>query len=98
MPAGNGTLGLWLAFSEIANGALCAIVLLMMRTADIYRKIAASLRDRASYERMPDLAARWEELAGSYLRLANEAEDSGSAPAEPEPDSKQRPANEDYGE
>ena len=68
----------------------------MMSTADIYRKIAASLRDRASYEREPDLAVRWQELAGSYLRLAKEAEASLSASAEP--DLKQRPADGDDAE
>lgn len=83
LSAGSGTLGLWLVFSEIAIGALCSIALLMISTADIYRKIAAALRDRASYEKEPNLAVRWKELADSYFRLATEAEDGGSAHAAP---------------
>jgi len=55
----------------------------MISTADIYRKIAAALRDRASYEKEPNLAVRWKELADSYFRLATEAEDGGSAHAAP---------------
>jgi len=45
-----------------------------MSEADRYRALAADAEARAQYERIPQLRWKWEDLALSYLRLAEETD------------------------
>ena len=44
-----------------------------MSEADKYRALAADAEARARCERVPQFRWKWEDLAQSYLRLAEEA-------------------------
>jgi hypothetical protein len=46
-----------------------------MGRADQYRNLAADVRVRASRESSPILKAEWENLAETYVRLAEQSED-----------------------
>ena len=45
-----------------------------MSPADRYRALAAHLRTRATREQNPTLRAQWTNLAQSYVRLAEQAD------------------------
>ena len=46
-----------------------------MNRAEQYRHLAADVRSRASREHNPIVKAEWENLAKTYVRLANQADD-----------------------
>jgi hypothetical protein len=50
-----------------------------MGRADQYRTLATDVRVRASKEASPILKAEWENLAETYVRLAEQSEDSRDA-------------------
>jgi len=47
-----------------------------MGRADQYRSLATDVRVRASRESSPILRAEWENLAETYVRLAEQSEDA----------------------
>lgn len=52
-----------------------------MSRADQYMSLAEEVRAKAASEESPVLKADWEILAETYVRLAEQSGDGGSAPA-----------------
>jgi len=48
-----------------------------MNRAEQYRHLATDVRGRASRESNPILRAEWENLAETYVRLAEQSDDEG---------------------
>jgi hypothetical protein len=51
-----------------------------MNRADQYRNLAKDVRTRASSESNPILKAEWENLAETYIRLAEQSDDRNKDP------------------
>jgi hypothetical protein len=63
-----------------------------MSEADRYRALAADADTRAQHERIPQLRWKWEDLALSYRRLAEETDGRSAAASRSHPKPWQREA------